>query len=327
MTTHLGKVALPTRGVAPDPAPCGGGPPRPGRREVPPVAAPPARIARRKGARLSAALLLGVDTAAFAAAMAMTGTTGVKTLTVLVLVVALFSGGDLYRARLSLSVLDDAPAIVVRALAAGAGAMVLGGLGDGLAGTARLRTAAVFAVLCLAGRSLAYAGVRTARRHHRLQQRALLLGAGTVAGVPGGQPARPPRVRPAPGGDARRRPAALPRGAARTHPGRVRRPQPRPGRAGRRRRHRHLRPGAGAVGRGHAPGLRPPVLRDLLRPPALRAAHRHPGHRGPLGRAVGPPAPGAVPHRQPGRASGSATSRSRPSRWCCSRRSWPSARC
>ena len=101
----------------------------------------------------------------------------------LVLAVALFHGAGLYRARLSLSVLDDAPVLVGRALAAGAGAMVLGGLNDGVAGTARLGTAAVFGLLCLAGRGLAYAGLRTARRHRRLQQRALLLGAGTVAGT------------------------------------------------------------------------------------------------------------------------------------------------
>jgi exopolysaccharide biosynthesis polyprenyl glycosylphosphotransferase len=182
MTTHLFKGPLAGAGRLPTPRPPLEAPLAPAAAEPPPVAARTRRAARRKGARLSAVLLLVADTVAFVVAMVLTGTTGLKTVTVLVLAVALFSSADLYRARLSLSVLDDAPAIVVRALAAGAGAMVLGGLGDGIAGTARLRTAGVFAVLCLAGRSLAYAGLRTARRHHRLEQRALLLGAGTVAG-------------------------------------------------------------------------------------------------------------------------------------------------
>jgi exopolysaccharide biosynthesis polyprenyl glycosylphosphotransferase len=134
------------------------------------------------GARPVAVLLLAVDAGSFALAMVLTGTVDLKTTTVLVLAVALFHSAGLYRARLSLSVLDDAPAIVGRALAAGAGAMVLGGLGDGVAGTARLGTAAAFGVLCLAGRGVAYAALRTARRHQRMQQRTLLLGAGAVAG-------------------------------------------------------------------------------------------------------------------------------------------------
>src|SRR5688500_612219 len=95
---------------------------------------------RRRSARLvtriPAILLLPLDTAVFAAAVLLTGTTNVKTLVVLVLVVAFFHNADLYRSRLSLSILDDAPAVIGRSLAAGAGAMVLGGLDDGTAGTA-----------------------------------------------------------------------------------------------------------------------------------------------------------------------------------------------
>jgi exopolysaccharide biosynthesis polyprenyl glycosylphosphotransferase len=135
----------------------------------------------RRGARSSALALLAVDGTAFALAMLLTSTTGAKTLVVFLLVLLFFHSAGLYRAGLSLSVLDDAPALVVRALAAGAGAMVLGGLDDGVAGTARLGTAALFAVLCLAGRTAVYASIRAARRRGRLQQRTLLLGAGTVA--------------------------------------------------------------------------------------------------------------------------------------------------
>jgi exopolysaccharide biosynthesis polyprenyl glycosylphosphotransferase len=131
---------------------------------------------------ISTASLVVVDVVAFVAAMVLTGTVGWKTLTVLVLVVVLFQNAGLYRARLSLSVLDDAPALGVRALAAGAGAMVLGGLGDGVAGTARLGTAALFGVLTIGGRAAVYGAIRMARRRSHLQQRTLLLGAGTVAG-------------------------------------------------------------------------------------------------------------------------------------------------
>lgn len=148
---------------------------------APPSPAPPSR-ASRLARHLPAGLLLAVDGIAFTAAMLLTGTTGLKTLTVLVVVLALFHNADLYRLRLSLSALDDTPAIIGRSLAAGAAAMVLGGLEDGLAGTARLKTALVFGVLSLLGRAVAYWAIRAARRHHRLQQRTLLLGAGTIAG-------------------------------------------------------------------------------------------------------------------------------------------------
>jgi exopolysaccharide biosynthesis polyprenyl glycosylphosphotransferase len=103
-------------------------------------------------------------------------------LVVLVLVLVLFHAGGLYRPRLSLSVLDDIPDILGRSLAAGALAMVLGGLNDGTAGIARLVTCALFGVLCILGRSAAYALIRGTRRRGRLRQRALILGAGSVSG-------------------------------------------------------------------------------------------------------------------------------------------------
>jgi exopolysaccharide biosynthesis polyprenyl glycosylphosphotransferase len=142
--------------------------------------------ARRKFLRRSfgvpAATLLAVDVTAFVIAAFLTDTARPKTLVVLVLIVVFFLHADLYRARLSLSILDDLPAIAGRSLAAGAGAMVLGGLNDGVAGTARLGTAVVFAGLCLVGRAFAYRAIRMARRSHRLRQRTLLLGAGSLAG-------------------------------------------------------------------------------------------------------------------------------------------------
>ena len=131
--------------------------------------------------RTPTTFLLVVDVAAFVVAMIVTGTPSLKTLAALVLVLALFHNADLYRSRLSLSVLDDVPAIVGRTLIAGAGVMVLGGIHDGIAGTARLWTVLAFGALCLVCRTLAYALIRAARRHHRLERRTLVLGAGTIA--------------------------------------------------------------------------------------------------------------------------------------------------
>jgi exopolysaccharide biosynthesis polyprenyl glycosylphosphotransferase len=147
----------------------------------------PAALQHRRSSRnearwLPGSVLLLVDVVAFMTAALVTGTAQLKTVTVLVLIVAFFVQADLYRPRLSLSILDDVPAILGRALAGGAGAMVLGGLNDGRAGTARLRTALVFAALCLLGRCIAYSAIRAARHSRRLRQGALLLGAGNLAG-------------------------------------------------------------------------------------------------------------------------------------------------
>ena len=146
-----------------------------------PLAAVP-RSSLRGQCRVPAMVLLAVDVVAFAGAALLTDTVNPKTLLVLGLILALFHQAALYRSRLSLSILDDVPAIVGRSLAAGAAVMVLGGLEDGLAGTARIFTAVAFSGLCLMGRTAAYSGIRMARRRHRLRQRTLVLGAGTLAG-------------------------------------------------------------------------------------------------------------------------------------------------
>jgi len=165
-------------------------PPRPrpaARAGVVPAPAPMARTGPRRSAVLRTfwvpALLVCTDVAAFGGAVALTAAPTLKTLAQLLLTLTLFHIADLYRLRLSLSVLDDAVAIVGRSLAAGAAAMVVGGINDGVAGIARVQTSAVFGVLALGGRALAYAAIRSTRRHHRLQQRTLVLGAGSVGGA------------------------------------------------------------------------------------------------------------------------------------------------
>jgi exopolysaccharide biosynthesis polyprenyl glycosylphosphotransferase len=146
---------------------------------------PPARAGRVKRMAARAlwisAIVLAADLVAFAVALALTAQPNPKTVALLVIILTLFQVGGLYRPRLSLSILDDGPSIMGRALAAGAGAMVLGGLDDGTAGTSRLITCTVFGAICLGTRTVAYTAIRIARRHHHLRQRVLFLGAGTVA--------------------------------------------------------------------------------------------------------------------------------------------------
>ncbi|RBY93948.1 sugar transferase [Blastococcus sp. TBT05-19] len=157
-----------------------------GATELPPATEERARrrVERlRRAFWVPAMLLLAVDVAAFAAATLLTGTAQPKGLVLLLLVVALYQHAGLYRSRLTFSILNDMPTLVGRGIAAGAVVMVLGGLEDGRAGTARLGTAVIFVVLSVLGRALVYHGIRVARHRHHLQQRTLLLGAGQVAGT------------------------------------------------------------------------------------------------------------------------------------------------
>jgi exopolysaccharide biosynthesis polyprenyl glycosylphosphotransferase len=149
-----------------------------------PTAAGRLYTGRRRGRKrrfFTRSVLVCADLVAFALAIALTSRPSWKTLVVAILILVLFHAGGLYRPRLSLSVLDDIPDILGRSLAAGALAMVLGGLNDGTAGIARLVTCALFGVLCILGRTVAYGLIREARRRGRLRQRALILGAGTVS--------------------------------------------------------------------------------------------------------------------------------------------------
>jgi exopolysaccharide biosynthesis polyprenyl glycosylphosphotransferase len=144
------------------------------------------RLGRRRGRKrrfLIRAILVYADLVAFVLATALTSRPSWKILVVLILILVLFNAGGLYRPRLSLSVLDDIPDILGRSLAAGALAMVLGGLNDGRAGLARLVTCALFGVFAILGRTVAYGLIREVRRRGRLRQRALILGAGSVSGT------------------------------------------------------------------------------------------------------------------------------------------------
>ncbi|MFC8450483.1 exopolysaccharide biosynthesis polyprenyl glycosylphosphotransferase [Kitasatospora sp. NPDC057223] len=105
--------------------------------------------------------------------------------TLLPLLLALNLAGGLYRTRLTLSVLDELPALTARSVVATAFAVTLAGCldghwpGRGTATPLRLLTLlAVFLLLDTLGRALAYRLVRRARR--RRPSPVLLLGAGQL---------------------------------------------------------------------------------------------------------------------------------------------------
>lgn len=111
---------------------------------------------------------------------------GVRGATVVMaaLAVTLFANGGLYRSRLTLSALDDLPALTGRALAAGALTTSVALLVDpALVRPRLLGVAAVFAVLVVLTRAVAYAVVRMVRRRRRVAHPTLILGAGRVGGL------------------------------------------------------------------------------------------------------------------------------------------------
>lgn len=96
----------------------------------------------------------------------------------------LLAGGGLYWSRLTLSVLDDLPAIVGRILVGSACVAVLAAqVGDHPSAVRDVLLVAMFGSLLVAlGRAVAYQAIRTARRLGAVQHNALVLGAGEVGG-------------------------------------------------------------------------------------------------------------------------------------------------
>jgi exopolysaccharide biosynthesis polyprenyl glycosylphosphotransferase len=137
------------------------------------------RAAMQVGA---ARVLIVVDVIAFVCAAALVGNLQASTTVLLVTTLVLFGYGGLYRSRLSLSVLDDIPAILGRALVAGAIATALNVVIDGKDGLGSLYNAGLFALLTITGRGIGYAAVRHGRRSGLLTHRTLILGGGHMAG-------------------------------------------------------------------------------------------------------------------------------------------------
>jgi exopolysaccharide biosynthesis polyprenyl glycosylphosphotransferase len=131
-------------------------------------------------------LLLLADAVAFTACVVVAyrrplGAEPFGVLTMAALTVVLFRFSGLYRPRLHLSVLDDAPILLTRAFTA-AGLVALGdaAIGRHSLGWSLLKTAAAFCVVVVAVRAVAYAGVRTVRRRRVVAHRTLIVGAGQV---------------------------------------------------------------------------------------------------------------------------------------------------
>jgi exopolysaccharide biosynthesis polyprenyl glycosylphosphotransferase len=145
---------------------------------------PPRTLPQRTLLRYGVRPLLGaLDVSAFLLAVALTGPLRGLHLALLALTLALFASAGLYRPRLSLSVLDDLPALVGRPLAAAAVTTTadvalhpqraVGGL---------LLTAAAMAAGIVVLRLLGYAVVRRCRRDGVVAHPTLVLGAGRVGG-------------------------------------------------------------------------------------------------------------------------------------------------
>lgn len=129
-----------------------------------------------------APVLVLMDTLALVAAALFTGNVAPPTLLLLAGVIGLYANGGLYRSRLTLSLLDDLPAMLQRALVAGALVTAFGAFMGGVNGAMTMLTAVVFAVNAALGRSVGYASLRNLRRTGILTHRTLILGGGQMAG-------------------------------------------------------------------------------------------------------------------------------------------------
>ena len=129
------------------------------------------------------AFLVALDLVALVVAVAATGAPGRGDVLLLGLVLALYAAGGMYRCRLSLSVLDDAPALAGRALTAAALATSADLLLTRSAADASLvATGAVLAVVVPAVRAAGYVYVRAMRARESAAHPTLILGCGRVAG-------------------------------------------------------------------------------------------------------------------------------------------------
>lgn len=136
---------------------------------------------RRRRRFRTATALATVDLTALLVAIAAAGELRPTTLLLGAVTVVLFATGGLYRHRLTLSALDDAPALAGRILAV----IALGSTYRTLVGgdvmlAPRLRVVVVAIGLVLLGRTLAYAALRHLRRSRRIGYPTLIVGAGVI---------------------------------------------------------------------------------------------------------------------------------------------------
>ncbi len=127
--------------------------------------------------------LLVADCIAFCVAATGVGSLQPALLGLLALTLALYAAAGLYRSRLTLSALDDLPALIVRAPVAGAVITALAQVFDVRIGITTLITGAVFGGVALGLRTIAYRIIRRARRSGFARHDVLILGAGEVGGL------------------------------------------------------------------------------------------------------------------------------------------------
>jgi exopolysaccharide biosynthesis polyprenyl glycosylphosphotransferase len=149
----------------------------------PPVAsaAPPSKT-RHLRLRLASRFRLGpclfvCDVVTFGLVGLMARAASVAGAVTLALILATYHAGRLYRPRLTLSLLDDAPALMGRALAATAAVLVVFELVGSNPDTTRMLLAASTAIaLLLLTRGVSYAAIREARRHRVVAHRTVIVG-------------------------------------------------------------------------------------------------------------------------------------------------------
>jgi exopolysaccharide biosynthesis polyprenyl glycosylphosphotransferase len=172
-TRHLvqpaGAGSTTTLGPAP---PISGRPAESGGRHRP---APP-RTSRVLGLLRVGPCLLSGDLVALLAAGALTSAHPVAGLTTMTLVLVSYRAGRLYRPRLTLSVLDDLPALVGRAFAGTAVVVAAATLLPVPPAFDLFQTVAVGVVLLLFTRGMSYALIREARRRRLIAHRTLVVG-------------------------------------------------------------------------------------------------------------------------------------------------------
>lgn len=146
-------------------------------------AARPARSERLLLRHGIAPLLVSADAAAWFLAAQLTPTSLASDLALLAVVVGLYAHAGLYRSRLSLSVLEDAPTLIGRCLAGAALTITVALLVRGLVvGNEILAAALLMAGLVVALRAAAYQAVRRCRARGWVSHPTLVLGAGQIGG-------------------------------------------------------------------------------------------------------------------------------------------------
>ena len=129
-----------------------------------------------------APVLLTIDLLAFSGAVLLRpGLVSGTTIVLGVLILCLIAAGGFYRSRAHLSVLDDLPVLLGRVLIAGMFMTSVDVIRGGYQARAAILATVVFAVLAVCGRSLAYAGLRRARRFGVANHRTLVVGGGQLA--------------------------------------------------------------------------------------------------------------------------------------------------